>query len=149
MLLCAPSPASKSRHLFDENLPFYLQGLTTSDALTYLREVKNRFTNQREIYDQFLDVMKEFKAQIIDTNGVIAKVKTLFKGHPELVMGFNMFLPAGYKIESPGIGPSGAASGSQRSVPSQARSRPTLTKVSASLSTIRRQACPAGKSVTR
>jgi histone deacetylase complex regulatory component SIN3 len=67
--------------------------------------VKNRFTNQREIYDQFLDVMKEFKAQVIDTNGVIAKVKTLFKGHPELVMGFNMFLPAGYKIEHPGLGP--------------------------------------------
>eukprot|EP00951_Prasinocladus_malaysianus_P022860 scaffold192840_cov47-Prasinocladus_malaysianus.AAC.1 len=74
--------------------------LTTTDALSYLKEVKIRFTDRKEVYNQFLDVMKEFKAQVIDTNGVIAKVQSLFKGHPELVLGFNMFLPPGYKIES-------------------------------------------------
>ena len=43
-----------------------LQGanrLTTSDALSYLREVKNRFSNNKHIYDTFLEIMKEFKAQ--------------------------------------------------------------------------------------
>lgn len=29
----------------------------------------------------------------IDTTGVIEKVKDLFKGHPELILGFNTFLP--------------------------------------------------------
>ncbi len=29
----------------------------------------------------------------IDTAGVIHKVKTLFHGHPELILGFNTFLP--------------------------------------------------------
>lgn len=37
--------------------------LTTNDALTYLREVKDMFQDQLEKYDMFLDVMKDFKAQ--------------------------------------------------------------------------------------
>ena len=43
--------------------------------------------------------MKEFKSQCIDTPGVIQRVSNLFKGHTELIYGFNMFLPPGYKIE--------------------------------------------------
>lgn len=43
--------------------------------------------------------MKEFKSQSIDTPGVIARVSNLFRGHPELIVGFNTFLPPGYKIE--------------------------------------------------
>ncbi len=35
----------------------------------------------------------------IDTPGVIDRVSTLFAGHPELIQGFNTFLPAGYRIE--------------------------------------------------
>lgn len=40
--------------------------LTTNDALTYLREVKNRFADNKEVYDTFLEIMKEFKAQRCD-----------------------------------------------------------------------------------
>lgn len=39
------------------------QKLTTTDALSYLKEVKDMFQNQREKYDMFLEVMKDFKAQ--------------------------------------------------------------------------------------
>ncbi|KAL2523463.1 Paired amphipathic helix protein Sin3-like 2 [Forsythia ovata] len=74
------------------------QKLTTNDALTYLKEVKDMFQDQREKYDRFLDVMKDFKAQRIDTTGVIMRVKELFKGHPNLILGFNTFLPRGYEI---------------------------------------------------
>ncbi|KAL0424317.1 UNVERIFIED_CONTAM: Paired amphipathic helix protein Sin3-like 1, partial [Sesamum radiatum] len=74
------------------------QKLTTNDALSYLKEVKDMFQDQREKYDRFLDVMKDFKAQRIDTAGVIARVKELFKGHPNLILGFNTFLPKGYEI---------------------------------------------------
>jgi len=35
----------------------------------------------------------------IDTPGVIERVSTLFRGHPNLIIGFNTFLPPGYKIE--------------------------------------------------
>lgn len=37
--------------------------------------------------------------QSIDTPGVINRVSTLFKGHPDLIVGFNTFLPPGFKIE--------------------------------------------------
>ena len=32
-------------------------------ALTYLREVKTRFSGDKNVYDTFLEIMKEFKAQ--------------------------------------------------------------------------------------
>ena len=44
--------------------------------------------------------MKEFKAQRIDTAGVIVRVKDLFRGHRELILGFNTFLPKGYEISA-------------------------------------------------
>ncbi|KAL4448880.1 hypothetical protein ABPG77_007597 [Micractinium sp. CCAP 211/92] len=79
--------------------------LTTNDALSYLREVKTRFANNRKVYDSFLEIMKQFKAQSIDTTGVIEKVKDLFKGHPELILGFNTFLPKGYEIRLDDVPP--------------------------------------------
>uniref|UniRef100_A0A182F4M4 Paired amphipathic helix protein Sin3a n=1 Tax=Anopheles albimanus TaxID=7167 RepID=A0A182F4M4_ANOAL len=76
-----------------------LQRLKVEDALSYLDQVKYRFGNQPQVYNDFLDIMKEFKSQSIDTPGVIQRVSNLFKGHPELIVGFNTFLPPGYKIE--------------------------------------------------
>jgi histone deacetylase complex regulatory component SIN3 len=67
--------------------------LSTQDALDYLRDVKVRFENKKHVYETFLEIMKEFKAQTIDTQGVIKKVKELFKGHTDLIVGFNTFLP--------------------------------------------------------
>lgn len=34
----------------------------------------------------------------IDTPGVISQVSMLFNGHPELMIGFNAFLPLGFKV---------------------------------------------------
>ncbi|KAH0904417.1 LOW QUALITY PROTEIN: hypothetical protein HID58_043920 [Brassica napus] len=34
----------------------------------------------------------------VATNGVIARVRELFKGYDDLLSGFNTFLPKGYKI---------------------------------------------------
>ncbi|XP_043281981.1 paired amphipathic helix protein Sin3b isoform X2 [Venturia canescens] len=75
------------------------QRLKVEDALSYLDEVKRKFNDQPQVYNDFLDIMKEFKSQSIDTPGVITRVSHLFKGHPELIVGFNTFLPPGYKIE--------------------------------------------------
>ncbi|WWC68464.1 uncharacterized protein I206_102392 [Kwoniella pini CBS 10737] len=76
--------------------------LNVRDALSYLDQVKIQFNNQPDVYNRFLDVMKEFKGQIIDTPGVIDRVSTLFRGHPSLIQGFNTFLPPGYRIECTG-----------------------------------------------
>uniref|UniRef100_A0A8C7XUN7 Paired amphipathic helix protein Sin3b n=1 Tax=Oryzias sinensis TaxID=183150 RepID=A0A8C7XUN7_9TELE len=79
----------------------HFQKLKVEDALSYLDQVKIRFANDPGIYNKFLDIMKEFKSQSIDTPGVINRVSQLFHGHPDLVLGFNAFLPPGYRIEIP------------------------------------------------
>nr|XP_043639011.1 paired amphipathic helix protein Sin3-like 3 isoform X2 [Erigeron canadensis] len=77
--------------------------LTTKDALKYLDKVKDIFRDEKDKYDEFLKVMKDFKAQRIKTTGVIARVKDLFEGHPELILGFNPFLPKGFEITLPRV----------------------------------------------
>lgn len=73
--------------------------LNVKDALLYLDQVKMQFYSQADVYNNFLDIMKDFKSQSIDTPGVIDRVSTLFRGHPNLIQGFNTFLPPGYRIE--------------------------------------------------
>lgn len=73
--------------------------LNVKDALSYLDQVKMQFYSQADVYNNFLDIMKDFKSQSIDTPGVIDRVSTLFRGHPNLIQGFNTFLPPGYRIE--------------------------------------------------
>ncbi|XP_028552317.1 paired amphipathic helix protein Sin3-like 5 [Dendrobium catenatum] len=77
------------------------QKLTTSDALAYLKCVKDLFKDNKEKYNEFLEVMRGFKSQRINTYEVIMKVQELFKGHSDLILGFSKFLPNGYKIKVP------------------------------------------------
>lgn len=70
-----------------------------NDALTYLDQVKVRYRNRPGVYNHFLDIMKDFKSQNIDTPGVIDRVSSLFRGHNDLIQGFNTFLPNGYRID--------------------------------------------------
>ena len=78
-----------------------MRELRVEDALLYLDQVKMEFGDRPQIYNEFLDIMKTFKTQQIDTPGVIRRVSTLFQGNKKLVLGFNTFLPEGYKIELP------------------------------------------------
>ncbi|CAH8297570.1 unnamed protein product [Eruca vesicaria subsp. sativa] len=71
---------------------------TTRDALEYLKIVKKTYQDKLEVYESFLEVMRDFKAQRTDTCGVTLKVKELFKGEEELLLGFNTFLPKGFEI---------------------------------------------------
>lgn len=84
-----------------------MRELRVEDALLYLDQVKVEFGDRPHIYNEFLDIMKTFKTQQIDTPGVIRRVSNLFQGNKRLVLGFNTFLPEGYKIELPldGDGP--------------------------------------------
>lgn len=92
----APSSAPQGPQ---QQSPSSCQRLKVEDALSYLDQVKYKFGNKPQVYNDFLDIMKEFKSQSIDTPGVIGRVSNLFQGHPELIVGFNTFLPSGYKIE--------------------------------------------------
>ncbi|ODM93614.1 Paired amphipathic helix protein Sin3a [Orchesella cincta] len=73
--------------------------LKVEDAVTYLEQVKDRYRQRPQTYNDFLEIMKDFKSQTIDTPGVIDRVANLFEGDPEMIMGFNMFLPPEYRVE--------------------------------------------------
>ncbi|VDK87216.1 unnamed protein product [Dibothriocephalus latus] len=87
-----------------------------ADALSYLDLVKARFSNQHAIYTEFLDVMRE-----IGTDVVIRRVRELFDGHPDLIDGFNTFIPQGYRME---------CSASSRPLPTQAPAASTIAPIS-------------------
>ena len=74
-------------------------GTMVDDALQYLDRVKCKFAETPRIYNELLGIMRQFKSRTIDTPGVIAHVARLFQGSPDLILGFNAFLPTGYKIE--------------------------------------------------
>ncbi|KAJ0237597.1 Paired amphipathic helix protein Sin3-like 6 [Hirschfeldia incana] len=73
-------------------------GLTTSDALHYLKTVRTIFHDNVGKYETFLEVMRDFKAHRLDTAGVIARIKDLFRGYDDLLLGFNTFLPKDHLI---------------------------------------------------
>ena len=85
----------------DDNPQFQRPAPTSEDADAYLDQLKFKFRNQPQVYNEFLDIMKALKnnQSKINTPAVISRVLCLFKGHPELIVGFNTFLPPGYKIE--------------------------------------------------
>lgn len=49
----------------DEKL---MQRFIFQDALSYLDQVKVRFVDQPDVYNRFLDIMKDFKSQAYDHN---------------------------------------------------------------------------------
>jgi hypothetical protein len=84
--------------------------LNVTEALSYLDAVKFQFDDEPEVYNQFLDIMKEFKTRNLDEPDLVKRVAGLFRMHPMLIEGFNTFLPSGYMImfeTSPGAGESG------------------------------------------
>ncbi|KAL3647193.1 Paired amphipathic helix protein Sin3-like 3 [Castilleja foliolosa] len=72
--------------------------VTAIDAIAYMKTVKETTPDK---YDEFIGIMNCFTAQRIDTPGVVMRVKELFKGHRDLIMGFNVFLPKAYEISLP------------------------------------------------
>ena len=64
--------------------------LKVEDALLYLDQVKCECSEY--VYNDFLEIMKNFKNQSISTPGVIERVKNLFKGTYTLIFSYNLSL---------------------------------------------------------
>lgn len=94
-----------------------MRPLKVEDALNYLDQVKLAFGDRPTIYNEFLEIMKTFKAMEIDTPGVIRRVSELFRGCNELILGFNTFLPEGFKIEQKDLEIGGHLSGFPSAAP--------------------------------
>lgn len=57
--------------------------------------------NLNEVFYLLILTPHYFLVCRIDTTGVIERVKDLFRGHRDLILGFNTFLPKGYEITLP------------------------------------------------
>ncbi|XP_028051635.1 paired amphipathic helix protein Sin3-like 1 isoform X1 [Camellia sinensis] len=75
--------------------------LNQEDALKFMLSVKITFGGKSEEYAELTQIMKDYRDRRSDINVVRSRIKFLFKEHPELVAGFNIFLPAGYEISVP------------------------------------------------
>ncbi|XP_052190901.1 paired amphipathic helix protein Sin3-like 2 [Diospyros lotus] len=70
------------------------QEVTYDDALTYLREVKQRFSNQDGAYKSFLKIINMYSTKQ-DITEVYGEVATFLTDHPDLLVEFEKFLPDG------------------------------------------------------
>ena len=93
-----PATAAAANPPTPQGPPGGMRELRVEDALIYLDDVKREFGDRPRIYNEFLEIMKNFKSQEVDTPGVIDRVSRLFRGYNKLILGFNKFLPDGYKI---------------------------------------------------
>ncbi|KAF9483550.1 PAH2 domain-containing protein [Pholiota conissans] len=98
----APTPppeTADSASSAPQHSPEVVRPLNVTDALNYLDAVKNQFHDSPDVYNQFLDIMTDFKREKTDTPGVVGRVSRLFAGNHNLIQGFNTFLPLGYRID--------------------------------------------------
>lgn len=84
----------------DASQPLGTEMPQVRDALDFLSVVKERFAADEGVFREFLDVMKQFKLQSITVEGVLERVRTLFGAHPDLLQGFDVFLPSAYRGQS-------------------------------------------------
>ncbi|KAG2582569.1 hypothetical protein PVAP13_6KG195900 [Panicum virgatum] len=71
------------------------------DELCFLATMKRELADEIQKYEEFINVLAEFR------NGrsmVVEHVTVLLAGHPDLLRGFDEFVPWGYKISQGGQG---------------------------------------------
>ncbi|KAG8772330.1 Transcriptional regulatory protein sin3 [Serendipita sp. 411] len=73
--------------------------LCVLDAMRYLDTVKARFHDRPEVYNRFLDIMKDFQSANINTLAMIKRVSRLLMAHQDLIRGFSIFMPPEYSIK--------------------------------------------------
>jgi len=69
---------------------------------SYINQVKATFANQPDIIEKFEQVLRDYRSGRIDSPDVVSRISSLFEGQPELIRGFNIFLPPGYRTEAAG-----------------------------------------------
>uniref|UniRef100_A0A8R1E5P5 HDAC_interact domain-containing protein n=1 Tax=Caenorhabditis japonica TaxID=281687 RepID=A0A8R1E5P5_CAEJA len=75
-----------------------VQDAKSDEALAYLRKIKLAFSQDVSIFDRFMNVVINSRAQRIELPRIIEQVVDLLHTSPDLVLGFNTFLPAGVYI---------------------------------------------------
>ncbi|XP_051121672.1 paired amphipathic helix protein Sin3-like 4 [Andrographis paniculata] len=75
--------------------------LGKEDGINYLQTVKEVFRGREDKFCEFIEVLRDFRAQKIPGADVVLEAKELFEGHWDLILGLNAFLPEEAQIELP------------------------------------------------
>lgn len=70
----------------------------SGQAIDWLDHVK--VTLSEAAFDELLAVLAQFKSKAIDVRTVTVRVCLLLQGHRDLILGFNAFLPADFKVDA-------------------------------------------------
>ncbi|KAF2490359.1 hypothetical protein BU16DRAFT_543692 [Lophium mytilinum] len=66
---------------------------------SYLNQVKGEYADQPDVVGRFQQVLRDFQSGRIDSPAALHEISKLFEGKPDLIRGFNIFLPPGYRTE--------------------------------------------------
>jgi len=64
-----------------------------TDAMIFLNRIKEEYSDNLHVYDNFLETMRDFKFEKIDADEVCKAIRILFKDKPYLVRLFDEYLP--------------------------------------------------------
>ncbi|CAL5003193.1 unnamed protein product [Urochloa decumbens] len=92
-----PPTAASRRHHSRTAAPPPADGplptVTAYDALRFVAAVKREFAGEPDKYQEFLAVLREFRRGSLDIASAMDSFQVVLHGHPELIRGFNAFLP--------------------------------------------------------
>jgi histone deacetylase complex regulatory component SIN3 len=71
---------------------------TSVPSIGYIMNVKKAYADNPDVYSAFMGVLKHFHCKKSDELSTVNKVVALFRTRPDLVLGFNEFLPPGFSI---------------------------------------------------
>ena len=69
-----------------------------SHSLGFMHRIKEAYSDRPETHHELLDIMRDFGVGAIDAPGVVHQMSALIIGQPDLIEGFDTFLPPGYTV---------------------------------------------------
>lgn len=73
--------------------PRQMEDSDFTDAMIFLNRIKEEFSDNLQVYDSFLETLRDFKFEKIDADEVCKAVRILFKDKPFLIRLFDEYLP--------------------------------------------------------
>ena len=82
--------------VYDEDISPRLA--TSPDTVAYIRSVREIYRRRSRAYRSFIQLLQDYHSKQVDELDTIQRVVSLFQKRPDLVLGFNKFLPPGFTI---------------------------------------------------
>ncbi|CAO2176043.1 unnamed protein product [Urochloa humidicola] len=104
----APPPATRPRVAADPTPPPAAAqvrrrvrplGPASAEADSYLNAMQREFADKPDKEAEFRLVLLDYHHMSIDIAGVVERMQAVLNGYPDLIRGFNAFLPTGYALK--------------------------------------------------